>query len=188
MGMADTFGAAFGGGAQIFSAKEQNERARHERQAMNRFTERMSSTAHQRQVTDLRNAGLNPILAATGGSSTPGSSQAPVVNEIGSGVATGLEVMRNKATVKNLEADTMLKNSNSALNVKNLSGASWADEKIKGLKSMWNRYSKISNSSAVDSKQKSKAFDDRKSYRQKGYNFSHDMKKYLRPNNPNWER
>lgn len=65
------------------------------------WQERMSSTAHTREVADLRNAGLNPILSATGGSgaSSPGGSMAVMEDK-------QIRATPIKAQLANLAANT----------------------------------------------------------------------------------
>lgn len=82
-GAADSDSAA---SQEIASARQTNEWQVALAREQMAWEERMSNTAHQREVEDLRKAGLNPILSANKGASTPQAIM-PVVSNPKKGLA-----------------------------------------------------------------------------------------------------
>ena len=65
------------------------------------FQERMSGSAYQRAVEDMKLAGLNPMLAySMGGASTPQGARAQMMNALGAAVSSAMQARRLSADLK----------------------------------------------------------------------------------------
>lgn len=112
------------GGLSYLGVKDTNKTNAKVAQKQMDFQERMSNTAHQREVADLKAAGLNPILSAGGnGASSPAGASYTAENAIGNAVSSvqqnrklrsdlqlaELSAANLKETNVNLKADTAKK-------------------------------------------------------------------------------
>lgn len=104
---APVVGSVLGGAFSAKSQSDTNKAAAHEADINRQWQEEMSNTAHQREIEDLRAAGLNPILSAKyGGASTPTGGMASFQNpghdlatSLSSGISSAIQAQQARASV-----------------------------------------------------------------------------------------
>lgn len=97
------------------------------------FQERMSNTAHQREVADLRAAGLNPVLSVNSGASTPVGSSAHLENAApdyrgigGRAISTALQMAQMKKDFQQADAVIGATKASEELQKRQAEAAKWS--------------------------------------------------------------
>lgn len=114
--MFGTIASLAGGALGLFGGERRNDASSAEAAANRAFQERMSNTAYQRGMSDMRKAGLNPMLAfSQGGASVPTGAMAQYENSLASAVQGFASVTQSQAAASSADAAVTQAETSSAI-------------------------------------------------------------------------
>ncbi len=133
----EAVGAAVGTSVGQWHANTTNWRIAKKQMA---FQERMSNTAVQRRMEDMRLTGINPLLAGQHEASSPAGAQTTMQNALGQGISSAMQAIQLKkqlkktdAEIENIEAATRLTGTKSDISGPAATIMRSVNEGVKGL-------------------------------------------------------